>query len=116
MLAFQEKKILIVKVALTNIFYIHELPIERNLSLCKFKDECTFFSCNDMNKIKMGPTSAITKKEKTHKCLFIIKSKDGSSRCGLQFKSANQLKEHRRQVGHQKKKKKQKEATQTKQL
>jgi len=55
---------------------------------------------------------AITKKDKTHKCLFIIKSKDGSSRCGLQFKSANQLKEHRQQVGHQKKKKKQKEATQ----
>ena len=52
------------------------------------------------------------KNMKCHRCHYILRERDGSSRCGLLFKSANQLKEHRRQAGHQSKRKK-KEATRT---
>ena len=35
-----------------------------------------------------------------HRCLFIIKDKQGSNRCNLLFKSANQLLEHRQKAKH----------------
>lgn len=37
------------------------------------------------------------------RCMFIVKSKDGNSRCNLLFGSKNQLDEHKKQVGHSKK-------------
>ena len=41
-----------------------------------------------------------------HRCLFIIKGKQGSNRCNLLFKSANQLLEHRQKAKHILKRKK----------
>ena len=35
-----------------------------------------------------------------HRCLFIIKDKQGSNRCNVFFKSANQLLEHRQKAKH----------------
>ena len=33
----------------------------------KFADECTFFSCDDMNKIKMGPSPAVSRYHQQHR-------------------------------------------------
>ena len=38
--------------------------------------------------------------EMEHRCLFIIKDKQGSNRCNLLFKSANQLLEHKQKAKH----------------
>lgn len=35
-----------------------------------------------------------------HRCLFIVKEKNGSYRCNLLFKSKNQLQEHRIKSKH----------------
>ena len=36
----------------------------------KFADECTFFSCDDMNKIKMGPSPAVSRYHQQHRFLM----------------------------------------------
>ena len=38
--------------------------------------------------------------KKDHVCRYVIKEHDGSRRCNIAFNSANQLLEHKKQVGH----------------
>ena len=39
----------------TNQYFLFARVSYREEFVSKFADECTFFSCDDMNKIKMGP-------------------------------------------------------------
>ena len=67
----------------------------------------------EKKRLKKGDVGKVQVKE--HRCLFIIKTRDGVSlRCNLIFKSENQLKEHKAQTQVLKENKRKAESSQPK--
>ena len=59
-----------------------------------------FFSLLHFNWAIIFSGDGNAKWKKEYMCNFVLKSKDGSNRCSLLFKSLNQLREHKNTVGH----------------
>jgi len=59
MLALQEKNSY--REGSANQHFLFSRVAYREEFVSKFKDKCTFFSCDDMNKIKMGPAPAVSR-------------------------------------------------------